>query len=118
MSNGDPKDAATFREVAAELQAIFYIEAGGTPKGKQPKIEPERELPVVINAPLDFELKGLDAEHPYLLNRGFTPETMEHFGLGFCSRGLLKGRLAIPLQDHCGQIIGYAGLGLSHYCGS
>jgi len=109
MSNGDPNDAAAFREVAAELQAIFYIEAGGTPKAKQPKKEPERELPVVINAPLDFELKGLDAKHPYLLNRGFAPETIGHFGLGFCSRGLLKNRIAIPLHDHEGSLVGYAG---------
>ena len=38
------------------------------------------------NAPLDFELKGLDAEHPYLLSRGFTPETIEQFGLGLASQ--------------------------------
>ena len=45
--------------------------------------------------PLVFDLKGLDAKHPYLLKRGFTPETIERFGLGFCSRGLLKDRVAI-----------------------
>ena len=73
------------------------------------KAEPTSELPVVVNAPLNFDLKGLDAKHPYLLNRGFTPEIIEHFGLGFCSRGLLKNRIAIPLHDHAGNLIGYAG---------
>ena len=63
----------------------------------------------MINPPLGFELKDLDAEHPYLLSRGFTPETIQHFGLGFCSRGLLKGRVAIPLHDVAGALVGYAG---------
>jgi DNA primase len=59
---------------------------------------------VVVNAPLDFELKGLNREHPYLLNRGFSQETIDHFGLGFCSRGMLKDRMAIPLHDHDGNV--------------
>ena len=58
--------------------------------------------PALVNAPLDFELKGLDPAHPYLRDRGFTPETIRHFGLGFCLRGLLKDRMAIPLHDHEG----------------
>jgi DNA primase len=63
----------------------------------------------MVNAPLDFELKGLDLAHPYLLGRGFTPETIAHFGLGFCSRGMLKDRVAIPLHNTRGKLIGYAG---------
>ena len=66
-------------------------------------------LPIVVNAPLDFELKQLDPVHPYLLDRGFTPETIAKFGLGFCSRGLLKDRIAIPLHDADGRLLGYAG---------
>ena len=62
-----------------------------------------------MNAPLDFELKGLNPEHPYLFGRGFTAETIERFGLGFCSRGMLKDRIAIPLHDAEGKLVGYAG---------
>ena len=62
-----------------------------------------------MNEPLDFELKGLDAEHPYLLGRGFTPETIERFGLGYCGRGYLKCRVAIPLFDANSKLVGYAG---------
>jgi DNA primase len=65
--------------------------------------------PILVNAPLDFELKGLDQAHPYLLSRGFDKQTIGHFGLGFCSRGLLKDRVAIPLHNHDGKLIGYAG---------
>ena len=66
-------------------------------------------MPVVVNEPLDFELKGLDQSHPYLLDRGFSPETIAYFGLGVAARGSLKGRLAIPLHDKEGRLIGYAG---------
>ena len=64
---------------------------------------------IVVNGPLDFELKHIDLKHPYLLNRGFKPEIIEHFGLGFCSKGLMKNRIVIPLRDHGGILIGYAG---------
>jgi len=98
------------------LQKRFCPELGdsssetkSTPAKKPEKTEPKGNLPVIVNAPLDFELKGLDAAHPYLLGRGFTPETIEHFGLGFCSRGYLKDRAAIPLHDMSSALVGYAG---------
>jgi DNA primase len=114
MIKADPKDGAALRTAAAELQKRFCPELGGKPQAKEKTekqpAKPETEsLPVVVNAPLDFELKGLDAEHPYLFNRGFTKETIEHFGLGFCSRGYLKNRMAIPLHDNEGKLVGYAG---------
>jgi DNA primase len=114
MENVDPKDGAAFRKVAVELQKRFCPELGAAPPAKKKIAEkpgkPEpKELPAVVNAPLDFELKGLDRKHPYLLNRGFSQDTIDHFGLGFCSRGLLKERVAIPLHDHEGKLIGYAG---------
>ncbi len=114
MEKVDPKDGTAFRKVADKLRKQFCPELGGTPqaapkpaeKPATPKVE---ELPVVVNAPLDFELKGLDRTHPYLLNRGFTQDTIDYFGLGFCSRGSLKDRVAIPLHDHASKLIGYAG---------
>ncbi len=116
MEKADPKDGAALHKVAAELQKRFFPEISDTstePKkaaAKKPeKTEPKDDLPVVINPSLGFELKDLDAEHPYLLSRGFTPETIEYFGLGFCSRGLLKDRVAIPLHDVSSALVGYAG---------
>jgi DNA primase len=63
----------------------------------------------IINAPLDFELRGIDPHHPYLKERGFSAETIMHFGLGFCNRGLMAGRVVIPLRDQQAKLIGYAG---------
>ena len=114
MEKADPKDGAALHKVAGELQKQFCPELGVSTEAKPPakkpeKTEPKDNLPVIVNAPLDFELKGLDRKHPYLLNRGFSQETIDHFGLGFCSRGLLKDRVAIPLHDHEGKLVGYAG---------
>ena len=115
MSKVDPRDGHALRAVAGELQDRFAPEtrpAGNPPKKSEPK-ESERVqdkgLRVIVNAPLDFELKGLNLEHPYLLGRGFTKETIARFGLGFASRGSLKDRVAIPLLDHDAKLLGYAG---------
>jgi len=120
MEKIDPQDGSALREVALKLQERFCPEHAGKPAPPaNPVVEkrpapvqaddPKGEKPVVINQPLDFELKGLDATHPYLLSRGFTPETIERFGLGYCSRGMLKNRVAIPLHDSDGRLVGYAG---------
>jgi DNA primase len=37
-----------------------------------------------INALLTSPLKTLDPNHPYLAERGLTPDTIRTFGLGFC----------------------------------
>jgi DNA primase len=64
--------------------------------------------PAIVNAPLDFQLQ-VDLNHPYLKERGFTVETIAYFGLGYCSRGSMQGRIAIPLHDEHGRLVGYAG---------
>jgi DNA primase len=115
MERVDPENTAAFREVARRLQEKFCPERGaGNRSVSQSKpadlaSATNSVRTVIINAPIDFELKGLDPRHPYLGSRGFTVETIDRFGLGFCSRGLLRDRIAIPLHDHKGQLIGYAG---------
>jgi DNA primase len=114
MENVNVEDGAAFRAVAIELQKKFCPELATVAKPKaveqpHPKAELAKGLATLVNIPLDFELKGLDATHPYLFERGFTQETIDHFGLGFCSRGMLKDRIAISLHNHDGRLIGYAG---------
>jgi DNA primase len=112
MERFDPGKPDDVRR-AALLLADRYNIASQKPMTAAKAVRPSNAVrvtgPTIINAPLDFTLKGLDPEHPYLLNRGFTPETIRHFELGFCSRGLMKDRIAIPLRNAAGQLIGYAG---------
>lgn len=61
-----------------------------------------------VNPPLTFALK-LDAEHPYLARRGVPAEIVGEFGLGYCKRGVMAGRICIPIHDAIGQLVAYAG---------
>lgn len=61
------------------------------------------------NQPLTFTLKNLNPKHPYLKERGLNKETVHHFGLGHCSRGLMKERIAIPINNEQGELVAYAG---------
>ena len=65
----------------------------------------------LVNPPLAFELKNLDADHAYLRERGLTEETIAAFGLGyFGGKGTMRGRIAIPIHDETGEhLLAYAG---------
>lgn len=123
MEGLDPDNPAEFRKAALLLQERYLADAPA-PEAKteapaedtaEDETASEEETTdekrnVVINAPLDFALKRLDPAHPYLLEkRGLRPETVEYFGLGYCSKGLMAGRIAIPLHDATGNLVGYAG---------
>ena len=65
---------------------------------------------VKVNPPLKFALKSLDATHPYLTERGLTAETIAQFGVGLCtSKGIMAGRIAIPIHNEQGELVAYAG---------
>ncbi len=99
------------RDAALLLQGWFP----SAQRGSQSRPEPAEEIssePVVINPPLQppaFPLRNLNAKHPYLKERGLNPETIEHFGLGSSSRGLMQGRIAIPIHNEDGELVAYAG---------
>jgi len=61
------------------------------------------------NPPLKFRLDKLERNHPYLAERGLTPETVEEFGVGFCAKGMMKDRIAIPICNPESQVVAYAG---------
>jgi DNA primase len=60
------------------------------------------------NEPLGFDLP-LDPHHPYLRERGLSPDLISRFGLGYCAGGIMKGRISIPIHDEGGRLVAYAG---------
>jgi DNA primase len=62
-----------------------------------------------VNKPLGFELQNLDSQHPYLAERGLEAKTIQEFGLGFCAKGSMIGRIVIPIHNAGGQLVAYAG---------
>jgi DNA primase len=62
------------------------------------------------NTPLKFRLDKLEREHPYLIQeRGLTLETIVDFGIGYCAKGMMEGRIAIPIHNAGGEVVAYAG---------
>jgi DNA primase len=61
------------------------------------------------NKPLQFRLDKLEREHPYLAERGLSLETIVDFGMGFCSKGMMADRIAIPIHNAKGEVVAYAG---------
>lgn len=62
------------------------------------------------NKPLKFRLDKLERNHPYLTEiRGLTLETIVDFGIGFCAKGMMADRIAIPIHNPEGQVVAYAG---------
>jgi DNA primase len=108
MEGKNPKEPRDVRAVALTLLPLLKQENGT--KRETPQRKPSRrrtsESPapvgrttVQVNEPLDFTLQDLNVSHPYLKKRGLSQKTIAHFGLGFCSRGLMTDRIAIPLHD-------------------
>jgi len=61
------------------------------------------------NRPLTFALKNLVPEHPFFTRRGLGRDTVKTFGLGLCERGIMKGRIVIPIHNADGELVAYAG---------
>lgn len=79
---------------------------GDVPEGRPPP--PETVEPPSRNPALDLKL-DLKSDHPHLADRQLKPETISHFGVGYCSKGILRGMIAIPIHDEDGVLVAYAG---------
>jgi DNA primase len=73
---------------------------------KKPTPVPEQGAP---NKPLKFRLDKLERAHPYLAERGLTFETIVDFGVGYCAKGMMAERIAIPIHNSEGNVVAYAG---------
>ncbi|MCA9700585.1 MAG: hypothetical protein KC431_23870, partial [Myxococcales bacterium] len=62
------------------------------------------------NTPFGKELKGLKADVPLLREAGIQPVQAKAWGVGLCTRGLMRGRVAFPVRSEGGIVIGYVGL--------
>lgn len=113
MDNGNPRKGLDVRKTAIKLNkalALFLDEAESSPEGgnSRTKSDANGRVAIVVNQPLEVRLSNLDPEHPYLKGRGFSREILDRFGVGFCSKGSLAGRIVIPLYGTSGELLGYA----------
>ncbi len=64
---------------------------------------------VKANKPLTFELQNLVKEHEFFDERGISLDIVETFGLGLCTRGIMKDRIVIPIHNQLEELVAYAG---------
>jgi DNA primase len=102
----DRSAPATQRNASPENGASESVPDAGVPSKSEPKTEPNEAAP---NKPLGFELTRLKTDHPYFAERGISSDAIAHFGLGFCERGSMAGRIVIPIRNAEGSVVAYAG---------
>jgi len=74
-------------------------------------VSEERTEPVE-NKPLTFRLRTVP-DHPFFAERQISPETVAHFGLGFCNKGMMADRIVIPINNERGELVAYCGRALT-----
>jgi DNA primase len=115
------KERVGIRAAAVKLDGWFALGLAAEAPAEKPPTAPNAPAPSAApavaaeslpttNPPLTFTLKTLDHDHASLSALGLHAETIEHFGAGYCTKGLLKGRLAIPIHNGEGELVAYAGL--------
>ncbi len=76
-----------------------------TIKKDQPEKEtitprPEEKTTTIKYKPFRRRLTGLRVRDiPILEEKGLEPKTCEKFGVGYCSQGMMKGRIVAPIHD-------------------
>jgi len=78
-------------------------------RGQPPENCEKTEEANAPNKPLKFRLDKLERNYAYLGERGLTLETVVDFGAGYCAKGMMMGRIAIPIHNPQGDVVAYAG---------
>ncbi len=123
------KENIGVREAALRLQAFFLEGTGPAPTASAstpapkatptpaatPTTPPATPKPEHLkeneddNPILDVKL-DLKGDHPHLIeDRRLKLETTKHFGVGYCSRGIMRGLITIPIHEAEGNLVAYAG---------
>jgi DNA primase len=88
------------REAAHEMAEHFRI---STPK----QDEPARAQQATGGMK---PLEGLDHQHDAVQVLGFEPSDAEALGIGFCSKGIMRNLVAVPVRLPDGTLCGYLGI--------
>lgn len=121
------KEALSIHEAALKACEWFNISLEEVKSNGQSEIEPEAHSPATAAKPksasppkpeentpnpaLKFKLEKLDRAHPYFAERGISQETIIDFGIGYFTgdKGLMIGRIVIPIHNIKGEVVAYAG---------
>lgn len=72
----------------------------------------------VYSSTYEYQLKTINKNvlelfdfglHPYLKERGYTPQVIQHFGIGYSAIGELIDRIVIPIVNEDGELVAIQG---------
>jgi len=112
MKEFGKKDGKSIFKAGKKIQDWFpeLVREG---KGEKKPVVEEVKEELGDNEPLDFKLKGLSSSCEFFEKRGIAKETVDHFGLGLCKKGIMVGRVAIPIHNVKGELVAYCGRAVS-----
>ena len=91
-------------------EAAAFLAEGSEPQAKAPASKSTLPVTVPEKEKAGFNpLTYLQPEHLAVQGLGVSAETASYFGAGFAPRGILRGRLAIPIHDRHGTLMAYCG---------
>src|SRR4051794_7916918 len=93
---------------SAQIPAVLWPASRCSPAGARTNRCRGRQRVIEVSSG-DIPTLKPDPAHPYLEGRGLGPELVELFGLDFCSRGSMAGRICIPIHNEHGELVAYAG---------
>jgi len=103
-SHGNILDFVAMKELVTVTRAAQLIHKWFP---KKPETVSNKEEPSEVskkeNKPIDIHLKLDPSKTP------FNEETAQYFEAGYCSKGIMRGRVAIPLLNGADELIGYVG---------
>jgi len=129
MEDLDPKNGTDFRKGALlvntmannvgtptleaqkrHLRSVTEKDIEGVGAGSKDLVNGNFEAKILLeNKPLAFSGLKLDAEHAFFEERSITQAQKDRFGLGYCNRGIMKGRVCFPIYNVNNELIGYFG---------
>ena len=105
-------EAEAGRHIAAHF-GLNGATAGASKAADKPSAQQE---PAPQSKPAAFDpreyQRSLDPSHAALKDFGIPEQTIRDFDGGYCAKGLNRGRLALPVHDEKGSILGFMGLAL------
>lgn len=120
-------EQCSFREALERAYEIAGVEPDEPTPSSDTTTNAQRETRARVEAvvsdepPAANEVFGktlrLKHDHPYLATRGLAPKRAQYWGIGWVPRGLLRGRIGVPIRNREGDIVAYMGRTLKG-CGS
>lgn len=90
------------RDAALEISKHFGLHQ--EPKAAEPAQKPPQPRTEALQ-PLSY----LEPSHEFVQALGLTEETCKAFQTGYAGKGIMRGRLAIPVHDQQGKLLAYCG---------